>query len=128
VLIAVQGMKPAPRRSLLTFSEQLAAADPGGQYLLAPTRPTGSPRSARSAPPTPASNCAGQPERPLRPSDEEYLTVAEVAQILRFTDRHVRKLIDEGEIEAHHFGSAVRVTRASLDNYIERCRGRRKAK
>jgi excisionase family DNA binding protein len=120
-------MKPAPRRSL-TFSEQLAAVDPRGQSLLAPARPTGSPRSARSARPTPASNCADQLERPLRPSDEEYLTVAEVAQILRFTDRHVRKLIDEGEIEAHHFGSAVRVTRASLDDYIERCRGRRKAK
>jgi excisionase family DNA binding protein len=54
--------------------------------------------------------------------------VAEIAQILRFTDRHVRTLIDEGEIEAHHFGAAVRVTRASLDNYIERGRGRRKAK
>jgi excisionase family DNA binding protein len=54
--------------------------------------------------------------------------VAEIAQILRFTDRHVRKLIDENEIEAHHAGAAVRVTRARLDNYIERGRGRRKAK
>ena len=114
-------MKPAPRRSLITFSEQLAAADPRGRSLLAPTRLTGSPRSARAAPPSPASNCAGQPKRPVRPSDEEYLTVAEVAQILRFTDRHVRKLIDGGKIEARRFGSAVRVTRASLDDYIERC-------
>jgi excisionase family DNA binding protein len=121
-------MKPAPRRSLPTFSEQLAAADPRGQTPLAPTTPTGSPRSARSAAPTRAFNCAGQLERPLRPSDEEYLTVAEIAQILRFTDRHVRKLIDENEIEAHHAGAAVRVTRARLDNYIERGRGRRKAK
>jgi excisionase family DNA binding protein len=47
--------------------------------------------------------------------------VAEAAQILRFTDRHVRKLIEEGEIEARHFGRAVRITRANLDDYIERC-------
>ena len=45
--------------------------------------------------------------------------MAEVAQILRFTDRHVRKLIEEGEIEAHHFGKAVRISRANLDKYIE---------
>jgi excisionase family DNA binding protein len=121
VLIAVVGMKPAPRRSLRTFSEQLAASHPRGQTLLAPTRPIGSPRSVRSAAATCASNCAGEPERPLRPSDEEYLTVAEAAQILRFTDRHVRKLIEEGEIEARHFGRAVRITRANLDDYIERC-------
>jgi excisionase family DNA binding protein len=111
-------MKPAPRRSLLTFSEQLAAADPHGQTPSVPTGPAGSTRSSRPA--AAAHATQGRPERPVRPSYEEYLTVAEVAQILRFTDRWVRELIDRGEIEARHFGSAVRITRASLDDYIER--------
>jgi excisionase family DNA binding protein len=54
--------------------------------------------------------------------------VAEVAQILRFSDRWLRELIDRGEIEACHFGRAVRITRASLDDYIEQSRDRPKAK
>ena len=121
MVVVVTGMKPAPRRSHLTFSEQLAAADPRGQAPLDEKRPARSPWPTRSTPPTRASNRPDQLERPLRPSDEEYLTVAEVAQILRFTDRHVRKLIDDGKIEVRRFGSAVRVSRASLDDYIERC-------
>jgi excisionase family DNA binding protein len=121
-------MKTGSQRPHLTFTEQLAAADRRGQAPLDPTRPAGSPRFSQPAAPTRASNCAGQIERPARPSDEEFLTVAEVAKILRFTDRHVRALIDDGEIEAHRFNSAVRISRASLDDYIERGRGRRKTK
>ena len=48
--------------------------------------------------------------------------MAEVAQILRFTDRYVRQLIADGKIEAHRFGCAVRIARASLDEFIERSR------
>jgi excisionase family DNA binding protein len=119
-------MKTAPRRSCLTFSEQLAAADRRGPPHLEQERTTWTREFSRSAVTTRASACACKPHRPLRPSDEEYLTVAEVAQILRFVDRYVRELIANSEIEAHRFGRAVRISRASLDNYIER--GRRKPK
>jgi excisionase family DNA binding protein len=122
VLVAVEGMKTAPRRSCLTFSERLEAADRRGPSHLEQERTAETRKSSRSAAPSRTS----EPHRPLRPSDEEYLTVAEVRQILRFSDRYVRELIANGEIEAHRFGSAVRIARSNLDNYIKR--GRRKPK
>ncbi|MPZ36170.1 MAG: helix-turn-helix domain-containing protein [Rhodospirillales bacterium] len=122
MLIAVEGMKTAPRRPRQTFSEQLAAADRRGPSHLEQERGAATRKHSRPATITRASAVACEPHRSPRPSDEEYLTVAEVRQILRFSDRHVRELIANGEIGAHHFGSAVRIARSTLDNYIEQRR------
>lgn len=52
------------------------------------------------------------------------MTVKEVAAALRFTERWVRALIEKREIEADYFGTAVRISRANYQKYVDRCRER----
>lgn len=51
---------------------------------------------------------------PLAP----LLTVAEVAEILRLSERHVRRMIKSGEIPVIRFGTAVRVLRETIETMI----------
>jgi excisionase family DNA binding protein len=59
------------------------------------------------------------------PQGRRFLTVPEVAEELRISERSVWRLIEEGELPAHKFGSSTRVKREDLDSYIERCRRHR---
>lgn len=52
-------------------------------------------------------------------SSPQYLTVAEVATMLRVTDRHVRKLIAGGKIPAVKVaGTSIRIRTADVDAII----------
>jgi len=44
----------------------------------------------------------------------EMMTVAEVAEELRVVDRSVRRWIASGEMIAHRFGRAIRISRNDL--------------
>lgn len=98
-----------PQQSPRTFTDALAALDHG-------RGPTG-----ENQPPVRVQKCASSPGRARPNSEDEFLTVAEVALILRFVERHVRTLIDDGKLKASHFGRAVRIRRVDLDDYITRC-------
>lgn len=110
-----------PGSSDLTFTEQLATLDRHGKKAMR------APREFKCASPVEgrehASRLEADAETIPAPMDlDEFLTVADVARILRFTDRHVRALIDEGEIVRHQFGSAVRISRTDFQAYSARCR------
>ena len=98
-----------PQQSSRTFTDMLAALD----------HDCGS--AGKSQPPVRVQKPSGSPGRARPTSEDEFLTVAEVALILRFVERHVRKLIDDGELMASRFGCAVRIRRVDLDDYITRC-------
>jgi excisionase family DNA binding protein len=51
--------------------------------------------------------------------DEPFLTVAEVAEILRLNPQTVRNWIDAGSLPAIHVGRRVRIKRADLDRILE---------
>jgi excisionase family DNA binding protein len=108
------GMRSAERLSDLSFTERLATAQRGRARA---DQRTEKQRPGRiEAPPAPAVT--------VKPLWDEFLTVKEVASILRFTGRWVRSLIEKGEIKADHFGTAVRITRTNLQKYIDGCRER----
>jgi excisionase family DNA binding protein len=48
-------------------------------------------------------------------SSDEFMTVAEVAAILRMNPQTIRNRIDRGELAAVHVGRRVRVLRADFD-------------
>ena len=50
------------------------------------------------------------------------LTVADVAERLQFSEKHVRRLIDAGEIPAVRIGRLVRVSEDDLTLFIRRNR------
>ncbi len=54
--------------------------------------------------------------------DDEYLTPKEVADRLRVTDQAVYKWLKEGRLEGFKFGRAVRVSRESVDRFVESSR------
>lgn len=45
---------------------------------------------------------------------KEFFTAADVAERWGMSERHVRRLIDDGELPAHCFGRAVRVALGDL--------------
>jgi excisionase family DNA binding protein len=57
-------------------------------------------------------------------SGEEFLTVAEVATLLKLNPQTVRNWIDRGELPALHVGRRVRIRRSELDQFLERGRTR----
>jgi excisionase family DNA binding protein len=60
----------------------------------------------------------------LTPAQDEFLTVAEVAELLKLNQQTVRNWIDAGALPAVRVGARrVRITRADLDAYLERRRG-----
>jgi excisionase family DNA binding protein len=55
-------------------------------------------------------------------SGEEFLTVAEIAEILKLNQQTVRNWIDGGTLPAYHVGRRVRVPRSAFDALLERSR------
>jgi len=49
----------------------------------------------------------------------KFLTVAEVAAILRLSKMSVYRLIDSGQLEAVQFGRSFRVTEKALNTYLD---------
>lgn len=56
-------------------------------------------------------------------SNDTYFTVAEVAERLRISERHIRRTIANDELVAHRFGRAVRISPAELDRFERINRG-----
>ena len=54
--------------------------------------------------------------RPLQPS--EYISVAQAAALLSVSEKLIRKLIKNGEIQEYRVGRLVRMKREELINYI----------
>jgi excisionase family DNA binding protein len=52
--------------------------------------------------------------------DEKFLTVADVARILRLNQQTVRNWIDAGTLPALRVGRRVRVRRSDLDALVQR--------
>jgi excisionase family DNA binding protein len=50
---------------------------------------------------------------------EEFLTVAEVAELLKLNQQTVRNWIDQGSLPAHRVGRRVRIRRSDLDRMLE---------
>jgi excisionase family DNA binding protein len=51
--------------------------------------------------------------------DETYLTVAEVAALLKLNQQTVRNWIDQGSLPALRVGRRVRIKRSDLDQVLE---------
>ena len=54
--------------------------------------------------------------------DDEFLTVAEVAEILKLNQQTVRNWIDQGSLPALHVGRRVRIRRSDFEALLERSR------
>jgi excisionase family DNA binding protein len=50
---------------------------------------------------------------------ETYLTVAEVAEILKLNEQTVRNWIDQGKLPALHVGRRVRIKRSDFERLID---------
>ena len=55
-------------------------------------------------------------------SGDEFLTVADIAEILKLNPQTVRNWIDQGSLPALHVGRRVRVLRSDFDALLERGR------
>jgi putative molybdopterin biosynthesis protein len=53
---------------------------------------------------------------------DEFLTVAEIAAMLKVNQMTVRNWIDAGKLPAYHIGRRVRVGREDFEQFIERGR------
>jgi excisionase family DNA binding protein len=51
--------------------------------------------------------------------EDSFLTVAEVAEMLKLNQQTVRNWIDAGSLPAIHVGRRVRIKRSDLDRIIE---------
>ena len=54
------------------------------------------------------------------PGTDVYITIEEVAQLLRLSKMSVYRLVHVREIPARKFGRSYRIHRDDLDAYIER--------
>ncbi len=54
------------------------------------------------------------------PGGEEYLTVAEVAELLKLNQQTVRNWIDQGSMPAIRIGRRVRIKRSDLERVLAR--------
>ena len=64
------------------------------------------------------------PPPPLKGGREgdEYLTVGEVANLVRVHKNTVYRWIDDRDLTAHRFGRTVRIRRGDLANFIDASR------
>jgi excisionase family DNA binding protein len=53
------------------------------------------------------------------PEPDDFMTVAEIASILKLNQQNVRNWIDAGKPPALHVGRRVRIRRADLDTLLE---------
>ena len=105
------------RRSGRSFSEQLAALDSGASSAVAGKQHTVPRRPENGF----IERLVVSPSTPSGAFGPELMTVVEVALILRFTERHVRGLITDGELKALLLGAAVRIRRTDFDDYLDKC-------
>jgi excisionase family DNA binding protein len=54
--------------------------------------------------------------------DDEFLTVAEVAEVLKLNQQTVRNWIDADYLKAFHVGRRVRILRSDLEELLQRSR------
>ena len=54
----------------------------------------------------------------IEPDNEEFLTVAEVAELLKINQQTVRNWIDRGELAAVRAGRRVRIRRSALEEVL----------
>jgi excisionase family DNA binding protein len=54
-----------------------------------------------------------------KPEQPHFYTVKETAQHLRLCEKQIRRLIDRGELPAHRFGTALRIKKQAIDEYVE---------
>jgi excisionase family DNA binding protein len=66
---------------------------------------------------SPPSESAARP-RPSISADDEFLTVAEIAETVRVTQQTVRNWIDQGRLPALHVGRRVRVRCIDFDAFL----------
>jgi excisionase family DNA binding protein len=59
---------------------------------------------------------------PIRNRSDKFFTIAEVGEILHVSTRSVRRWISAGELRAHRFGGAVRISRTDLEIFVANCR------
>lgn len=60
---------------------------------------------------------AERPE-PLRPSQVQFLTVAEVASMMRVSKMTVYRLVHSGELPAARVGRSFRVPQSAVEDYL----------
>ncbi|MEX2267970.1 MAG: helix-turn-helix domain-containing protein [Acidimicrobiia bacterium] len=60
------------------------------------------------------------PETPAPPTESPFLTVEEVATVLRISTKTVRRLIEDGELPVTNAGRRLLVPRSAIDDRIER--------
>ena len=51
--------------------------------------------------------------------DDSFLTVADVAELLKLNQQTVRNWIDQGLLPAHRVGRRVRIKRSDLERLVE---------
>lgn len=49
----------------------------------------------------------------------EFLTITEIAENLRVSDRTVRNWIEKGSLKAYRFGLSYRVTKESFEKFVQ---------
>jgi excisionase family DNA binding protein len=54
--------------------------------------------------------------------EEEYLTTAEVAKLLRVSDKTVHRLIESAQLSAVRIGKRWRISKTDLQEYLSRQR------
>ena len=54
---------------------------------------------------------------------ERLYTVREVAKLWNVSERTVRRLIGDGELEVHRIKNTVRITSTNARRYLDRVRG-----
>ncbi len=52
--------------------------------------------------------------------EETYLTVAEVASILKLNQQTIRNMLDRGDLPFVRLGRRVRIKRSDFDQFVER--------
>lgn len=52
-------------------------------------------------------------------TSDEFLTVAEIAGMLKLNQQTVRNWIDAGTLTAIHVGRRVRISRSDFDRFVE---------
>lgn len=55
-------------------------------------------------------------------TEPRYYTIKDIAERLRVSERHVRRLIERGDLVATRFGGSVRVSETDLQTYERVCR------
>jgi excisionase family DNA binding protein len=54
--------------------------------------------------------------------DDEFLTVADIARILKLNQQTVRNWIDQGSLPALHVGRRVRIRRSDFERFLDQGR------